>query len=82
MSMQTYLWKQQETSQEILNEVRQTLKELQEDLTNGHLLFSDTNEKLIREYVFSLGKIEGLKYLEKLLTEVGGDEDAANESAS
>lgn len=61
-------WKHTPETQTILKQVREEKNKLEHDLLSGILLSVPSNEQFVNKYTLTLGKIQGLSFIEELLT--------------
>lgn len=70
------LWKTDTTNLKVLKDIEEVINDKTLELSTGGLLSSATSEDLARAYSYSVGFIDGLEYLKKLLMEKDEDKDA------
>lgn len=69
-------WKDDPNTKAVRNKIRDEIKLIEKELTSTILLMSgNTDELVIREYAMSIGKLEGLKFIEKIIEEDEDDRD-------
>lgn len=63
------VWQMDSSTLKVLKDVEEAIKDKTLELSTGGLLPSATSDDLARAYSYSVGFIDGLEYLKKLLTQ-------------
>jgi len=75
-------WRLSESTHEFIKAVKEKQREIKDDLCIGSLVVQP-NETIVKEYVFNMGILEGLKFLEEYIAlENDDDRTVSGENVS
>lgn len=55
------MWKQEHETRKVARELKNKVTEIETDILKGSLMFHKDNNEIVKEFVYNLGVIEGIK---------------------